>query len=46
MLARNHFKQSEHRMNASLSSTLNLAFIFVLAFLIVLLLGIAVRPVW
>ena len=44
MLARNHIKQSERRMSASL--TLNLAFIFVLAFLIVLLLGIAVKPAW
>jgi hypothetical protein len=46
MLARNHIKQSEHRISASLSSTLNFAFIFVLALLIALLLGIAVKPAW
>jgi len=42
MLARNHIKHSEHRISASLSSSLNFAFIFVLA----LLLGIAVKPAW
>jgi hypothetical protein len=46
MLARNHIKQNVHRMSASPSSTLSFTFIFVLALLIALLLGIAVKPAW